>query len=249
MTHEIAIAQLGTDVTELNACIWFQCLNSGLTVTGNIHGSLCGSELDFCRAHGDAAQCQNCQSNACERCCFRFNVCRDLQNTQLIVKTIDANSSAIWLEAQIQQRLCEQFPANVARCIGRYERFCYYIRKKGASIWLPAKISVYIRNFGIRSRHASVDSLTLSSSSSSQTTKKEFDIGFDEFASRIRDSLFEMALIYNVPSMEATRQLRIDWMDEDFLQKHNYFIVPSMQEGLYTYVFFDFGCNLKLCES
>lgn len=244
MTFELAIVRASdfVNLESLKPSLLFQVSARKLAHQHILNGKFLHSSLQFCQAH--ASDCQQCGSDfPCETCFFKYKSIDNLQDISLIIKRVERVDPQIWFEGQVQQRLFEQFPDNIARCVGNYEMFYYFIRK-GTSVWSSAKISVFVEQKEERRRTVSIDSIASSQQLASQPTEK-FVVEFDELTRQIGDSLAEMAILMNRPTSSPSTQLRIDWMDRDFLRKHNYFIVPSKISGTYQYVFFDFGHNIE----
>lgn len=242
MTHEIAFLPLSQpfDSENLQPKIIFQSNHIKKLQQNNIHrGFMQISLQDFVASHRNSENCETCTAQkVCERCCYRFNACHRLPFTELIIKTGDALQNEINFEARLQQRIFAQFPENIPQCVGNYEEFHYYIRKLGVQKWCSAKICLFVHHCEDRLRKSS--SLDLAS-------QRQFRVEFDEICEQIDSALFELAILFNDATYEASNQMRIDWKDRDYCRKHNFFIVTTEDDGIYNYVFFDFGHNL--CRS
>lgn len=244
MTFEIAFhrANETLQLDKLVPRFLFQCSDKKLQQNNILRGFFDATTLEFCKSHLKET-CQNCIDEACDACCFKCNVMHELPSVELVIKCGDSLQKKIWFEAQIQQRLSEQYRQNVARCVGNYDKFYYFVRRKGALNWLSAKICVFIQQCEDRWRTSSIESLA------SQQPPKKFVVEFEQIVGFINDSIYEMALLFNSATHDTTNQLRINWKDRDYCQKHNFFIVSTNEPGLYNYVFFDFGRNLCLSAS
>ena len=244
MTYEIAIVGVNEyfDLQLLQPQLTFQSANKSIDQINILRGSFLNTCLEFCNAHRSKL-CAKCVIDSCDQCCFKYRVVRDLSALQLIIKTGDPSQKKIWFEAQIQQRLFEQFPENVAQCIGNYTDFYYFVRRKGAENWLLAKIALLIFPSDDRTRTSSIDNLAV------PRPEKMFVQPFETVCALLKDSLLEMAVLMNSATHESRNQLRIDWVDEDFQRRHNYFVVSTEKLDVYNYVFFDFGHNVCLSAS